>query len=51
MKDYKVNRAFLNDTFKEQVYQIVEQIPTGKVFTYGSIATLLGVPQHSGTCT
>lgn len=31
----------------EAVYDIVSQIPKGKVVTYGEIATLMGQPQKS----
>lgn len=31
--------------FKEKVIQIVQQIPYGKVTTYGTIATLVGLPR------
>lgn len=33
------------DNFAEQVYQIVKQIPKGKVSTYGQIAARLGKPK------
>lgn len=33
--------------FHTQVYQIVAQIPRGKVISYGEIALLLGKPRHS----
>lgn len=33
------------DSFFEQVYRLVAQIPTGKVVTYGQIATVLGRPR------
>ncbi len=33
--------------FYEQVYQLVEQIPQGKVATYGQIAMMLGNPRAS----
>jgi methylated-DNA-protein-cysteine methyltransferase-like protein len=36
----------LKDFFK-QVYQIVAQIPKGKVASYGQIAALLGEPRHA----
>ena len=32
-------------TFNEQVYGIVEQIPHGKVMSYGQIAKILGRPR------
>ena len=32
-------------SFRDQVYQVVEQIPKGKVATYGQIAYLCGKPQ------
>jgi len=32
-------------TFFEQVYAIVEQIPYGKVASYGQIARMLGAPR------
>jgi len=35
----------LNDCFSDKVYQIVNQIPWGKVTTYGVIARMLGCPQ------
>lgn len=47
MKDYKVDKARLTNSFCEEVYQIVQAIPIGKVSTYGGIATLLGMPQCS----
>ena len=31
--------------FNEQVYELVGQIPAGRVLSYGRIARLLGVPQ------
>ena len=31
--------------FKERVYALVEQIPRGKVMTYGQIAALCGEPR------
>ncbi len=34
-------------TFFEQVYAIVEQIPKGKVATYGQIAFLIGHPRSA----
>ena len=47
MKDYKVDKASLSETFCREVYQVVCEIPLGKVSTYGSIAALLGMPQCS----
>ena len=32
-------------TFYDQVYRVVQQIPPGKVATYGQIAALLGNPR------
>lgn len=32
---------------RETVYEIVAQIPQGKVLTYGAIALLAGYPNHS----
>jgi methylated-DNA-protein-cysteine methyltransferase-like protein len=32
-------------SFYEQVYDLVRQIPVGKVVTYGQVAALLGSPQ------
>lgn len=34
--------ASKNDNFFEKVYEIVRQIPEGKVTTYGTIAEILG---------
>lgn len=31
----------------EEVYDVVRQIPAGKVLTYGNIAQLIGRPQNS----
>ena len=45
MKDYKVDKASLSETFCREVYQVVCEIPLGKVSTYGSIAALLGMPR------
>lgn len=47
MKDYKVDKASLSDAFRQEVYQVVCEIPAGKVSTYGNIAALLGMPQCS----
>jgi len=33
------------DGFFERVYGIVEQIPQGRVATYGQVAALLGIPR------
>ena len=33
--------------FCQDVYNIVSQIPKGKVLTYGKIANLMGWPRHS----
>lgn len=32
---------------REQIYQLVALIPTGKVATYGQIARLAGMPRHA----
>ncbi len=47
MKDYKVDKASLSASFCQEVYQVVREIPVGKVSTYGGIAALLGMPQCS----
>lgn len=47
MKDHKVDKVRLTNAFCEEVYQIVQAIPAGKVSTYGEIAALLGMPQCS----
>ena len=47
MKDYKVDKKNFSESFRKEVYEIVAQIPTGKVSTYGNIASLLGMPQCS----
>jgi len=41
MKDYKVDKASLSASFCQEVYQVVREIPVGK------IAALLGMPQCS----
>ncbi len=35
------------DTFDQEVYSIVKQIPEGSVITYGEIARLMGQPNNS----
>lgn len=35
------------EAFYHEVYEIVKQIPRGKVATYGMIAKMLGQPQRS----
>lgn len=35
------------ETLREEVYNIVRQIPSGRVLTYGRIAELCGWPNHS----
>lgn len=47
MKDYKVDKETLSEDFRKGVYSIVDDIPAGKVTTYGDIAALLGMPQCS----
>lgn len=37
----------LPEEFDEIVYEIVSQIPYGKVLSYGEIARLAGLPRHS----
>ena len=34
----------VDDQFKQRVYEIVKQIPKGRVMTYGQIAALCGSP-------
>lgn len=36
-----------HDKFYSDVYNIVSQIPAGRVLTYGTIARLAGWPHHS----
>ena len=53
MKDYKENKSNLSETFCNEVYSVVREIPAGSVTTYGDIAALLGMPQYSrmgGAC-
>ena len=47
MKDYNVDKESFSASFRKEVYEVVSQIPVGKVSTYGGIALLLGVPQCS----
>lgn len=44
MKDYKVDKESFSESFRKEVYEVVSQIPVGKVSTYGGIALLLGAP-------
>ncbi len=36
---------FYQQNFKEKVIEIVKQIPKGRVTTYGTVATLAGLPR------
>lgn len=47
MKDYKVDKERFSDAFRRGVYEVVSQIPPGKVSTYGAVALLMGAPQCS----
>lgn len=47
MRDYGTKKQMLTAEFCQTVYDIADQVPRGKVTTYGDIATLLGVPQCS----
>ena len=48
MKDYPDRMtAEQARTFRDDVLNIVAQIPRGRVTTYGIIATLAGWPSHS----
>ena len=37
----------LNNSLREEIWQLVAAIPRGKVATYGQIARLAGYPGHS----
>ena len=39
----------VNDSFFDQVYQVVSSIPPGRVATYGQIAAYLGNPRAART--
>ena len=43
----KAAKADKRREFVEAVYDIVRQIPTGRVLTYGQVATLAGCPHHA----
>lgn len=47
MRDYKTNKGTASTAFCQSVYDIVREIPVGRVTTYGEIARLLGQPQAS----
>ena len=47
MKDYKVDKESFSESFRKEVYEVVSQIPVGKISTYGGIALFLGGPQCS----
>ena len=42
-----IKTAEVNMSFFEDVYKIVQCIPSGKVATYGQIARMLGAPRSS----
>ena len=44
MKDYKVDKESFSESFRKEVYEVVSQIPVGKVSTYGGIAFAFGCP-------
>lgn len=44
MKDAKADKR---REFVEAVYDIIRQIPSGCVLTYGQVATLAGCPHHA----
>lgn len=44
MKDAKADKR---REFVKAVYDIVRQIPSGSVLTYGQVATLAGCPHHA----
>lgn len=35
----------VSENFRERVYEVVRQIPAGRVMTYGQIAALVGSPR------
>lgn len=37
----------MNETFKQQVFEIIKMIPKGRVTTYGAIAKAVGFPNNS----
>ncbi len=37
----------MTDSFFQKVYAVVEQIPCGKVISYGDIAKLIGYPRRA----
>ena len=41
------NNTTSEESLRETVYEIVAQIPRGRVLTYGAIARLAGYPNHS----
>jgi len=47
MKDYGYKQQRLTDEFRQAVYDIADEVPCGKVTTYGDIASLLGIPHCS----
>ena len=47
MRDYKVNKEAISESFCAEVYEIVPADPLARVTTYGEIAALLGKPQCS----
>ena len=45
MEGHSMNGDKVHSTLFEQVYEVVQRIPAGKVATYGQIARLLGRPR------
>ncbi|UBB89350.1 MGMT family protein [Candidatus Kaistella beijingensis] len=37
----------MNDLFKQQVFEIIKLIPSGRVTSYGAIAKAVGYPNHA----
>ncbi len=53
MKDYKENKSNLSETFCNEVYSVVREIPAGSVTTYGDIAAFArdaAIFTHGGAC-
>ena len=37
----------MNQQFKDQVFEVIQLIPKGRVTTYGAIAKAVGFPKHA----
>jgi methylated-DNA-protein-cysteine methyltransferase-like protein len=45
--NYQLGTNMLASSLKEEIWQLVASIPSGRVATYGQVARLAGFPKHA----